>query len=803
MPDTQGGIVTSLVSTARQSQGVGFNFYGPGQPLNPILADQQVRQFDFAPGTNTNITPRHAEPFNFAHLRAFANVELVRMAIETRKDQLENLEWQIKARDNKKDNPDDARVKAITKFLSKPDGVTPFASFMRALDEDLLALDAPVLECIRTRGGKLAGLEMVDGATINLMVDNNGRIPRGADDIAYQQIVRGVVWANLSNRDLLYLKRNVRAHHLYGFGPVEQIIVTINTILRRQASQLAYFTEGNVPAGYMQAPEGTSTAQIRELQLWFDERLAGNIDEKRKIVWGPHGSVYTAFKEAPLKNEFDEWLARLVANAFSLPPTPFIRAMNKGTAGEDQDRAIQEGLEPLKLWRKRWIDDLIDREFGAPDLEFAFVESIDLDPTKQSEINDRDLKNGSSTIDEIRDRRGEDPLPNGLGARPLIYAGTNVFPIEAIDALIDKQTAPPPAPVMAPGAPQPEQGPKAPANENPPAKPGAAAAEKLEKGFRSVPPHALALSVDRPKALRAAAALKRALKPIFDKASHDLAAQVERAIAKAGPDATSQADAIVETLDFAFLFGLKDPIEAELIEVGEDIAREALAAIGVKASSELVNRVNARAVEYAKERAADLVSLKGDESLIESTRNMLRRLIAGGLEDNIGRDAIAQSVQDATAFSEFRAELIADTEISMANSASKDAAWEEARSDGITLMKEWFVSGDEGVCPVCEGNGDQGEIDYDEPFESGDDMEPAHPGCRCVTVARAIEADGTDDGETDKAAKAAAPALPAIEITVPVTVHTGKASFERTIVTKHDEQGRILEFERHQIEEPE
>ena len=127
------------------------------------------------------------------------------------------------------------------------------------------------------------------------------------------------------------------------------------------------------------------------------------------------------------------------------------------------------------------------------------------------------------------------------------------------------------------------------------------------------------------------------------------------------------------------------------------------------------------------------------------------------------------------------------------------------------LVKEWFVSGDEGVCDECENNDAEGEIAFEDDFSSGDDIEPAHPGCRCVTTARVLEAgeDGASDAgdagdDPEKVAKAAPPALPAIEITVPVTVHTGgKASFERTIVTKHDEQGRILEFERHQIEDPE
>jgi hypothetical protein len=88
MPPT-GGIRTSLAWQARYplGQAVSDASFSPGQPLSPI--DQEpVRVWDFPVGINAFITPRASEPFGFAHLRAFSNVELVRLAIETRKDQL-------------------------------------------------------------------------------------------------------------------------------------------------------------------------------------------------------------------------------------------------------------------------------------------------------------------------------------------------------------------------------------------------------------------------------------------------------------------------------------------------------------------------------------------------------------------------------------------------------------------------------------------------------------------------------------------------------------------------------------------
>jgi hypothetical protein len=48
-------------------------------------------------------------------------------------------------------------------------------------------------------------------------------------------------------RDIVYRPRNVRAHRVYGYSPVRQVLMTVNIALRRQLWQLDYFTEGSIP----------------------------------------------------------------------------------------------------------------------------------------------------------------------------------------------------------------------------------------------------------------------------------------------------------------------------------------------------------------------------------------------------------------------------------------------------------------------------------------------------------------------------------------------------------------------------
>lgn len=908
MPDAPGAVRTPLTSIAASP--VYGQTFSPGVPLAPAK-QEQVRAWDFPVSVNTRIHPRSPEPFGFKHLRAFSNIELVRMAIETRKDQIERLDWAIKPKDKKKSA--DGRIDDLTAFWQKPGG-KPFSVLMRALIEDLLAIDAPAAEKRRTRGGKLLGLDYIPGDTIAIKVDETGRVPEGPDDIAYQQVIKGVVWNNLSNRDILYFPRNVRPGHVYGFGPTEQIIVTINTIMRRQAAQLAHFTASNIPSGLLNAPEGWNLDKIKELQDWLDDKVSGNTDEQAKILWGPAGSKYQAFKESPIKDDFDEWLARVVAFAFSLPPTPFIRQMNKGTAGEDQDRALEEGLEPLKLWGKRWIDDIIATEQGAPDLEFVWVDTPSIDPGKQSTIDDTNLRNGTTTIDEIRDSRGLEPLPDGLGKEPLVYTSTG--PVLLKDVLAEPEPTP-----VEPGAPQqvvdengnpvppaPAAAPKPAPGAQPPAKAphlpvAPAVAEKLarakvtakktlyvsrdltnasklvewakENGFdatlpkddmhttvaysrepvdwdamgdsfdtlqskggeRSLDrfdggavvlrfelqelgdrwqefidhgaswdhpeykPHitisyaaddidlttitpftgtlnfgpekfdtvkegwaagtteklakgAKLISCDRPKARRHIVAITKALRPILAKAGDEAAVDVAKALKAITKDTpskaknTATATDIAAKADLSALAGIGPAIQDDLSDLAANSGDLALT-IAVNADDAITNRVHQRAVDYAKQRAADLVSVDGPDSLVASTRAMIRDTIASGLENNIGSEAIADALQEGYAFSAERAATIAKTEISMANGAGKKAGWQAVVDSGVELVKGWTVTSDGNCCDDCQGNEADGEIPFDQDFSSGDDMEPAHPNCSCATYAHSVQSDGSDDDEGD------------------------------------------------------
>lgn len=70
-------------------------WFGPDLPMQPSApAGTPPRTLDYPVGYNINIQPRNLEPISFAQMRALADsFDLVRLCIETRKDQVSRMPW--------------------------------------------------------------------------------------------------------------------------------------------------------------------------------------------------------------------------------------------------------------------------------------------------------------------------------------------------------------------------------------------------------------------------------------------------------------------------------------------------------------------------------------------------------------------------------------------------------------------------------------------------------------------------------------------------------------------------------------
>jgi hypothetical protein len=452
------GVIARLVAGVRYAlTGVKpGDWFGPGQPLLPqAQTEARGRQFDFDSNTNIQITPRANEAVSFNQMRQLADgYDLLRLVIQTRKDQVCSRNWTVKHKDEDAERTPQCDI--IENFLRKPDLEHTWNIWLRMLLEDLFVIDAPTIYPRMNRGGGLYALELVDGATIKRVLDYTGRTPLPPDP-AYQQIIKGMQAVDYSRDELIYTPQNSRTHKIYGYSPVEQIIMTVNIALRRQTHQLQYYTEGNVPEMIIQVPDTWQPDQIKQVQNWFDAMLEGNTAQRRHAKFVPGGGKITETKAGALKDEYDEWLARIVCFAFSISPTAFSKNNNRATAEVSQDAAKDEGLAPLMSYIEDVMTDIVQRYFNAPDLCWDWVREEDKDPMVAAQVAQIYVNAKVLTPDEVRE---------GLG-------------MEALTAEQDAKLNPPPPPpeLAGAGAAIPGKGLKA----LPPAKPAVDGADKRAK----------------------------------------------------------------------------------------------------------------------------------------------------------------------------------------------------------------------------------------------------------------------------------------------------------------------------------
>ncbi|MGB8182777.1 MAG: hypothetical protein WCF13_10440, partial [Stellaceae bacterium] len=483
---------------------------------------------------------------------------------------------------------------------------------------------------------------------------------------------------------------------------------------------------------------------------YWDALLSDNTAERRRVRFTPagigKGAVQT--KEAALKDDYDEWLARIVCYAFSVSPQWATKQMNRATAESAQEQALQEGLAPLLASTKRIADRCLAEGMGFDDLEFAWVTEEATDPKEQSEILLAELKQGAIVLDEYRAKTGRGPYPDGLGAKPLIFTATGAVTLESIVNPPEE----PPVTETPPGTPGPDGRPNGGPNGeggriersgeelNGPGSEGAGSkGGKLAKAVQPKP----RIDRERSSRIKAAAAMKQLFGRLFDREGKRIAALARKgklpAMKKAAGDDGNGVD---DWLDADAWEAAEAGARKILAGQSQDGAAQGLAAIGLDDDG-VTKLANDNAVAWSNKHAAELVS-----KIADTTRDELRGLVTQSEASGWSVATLADKIQDAAAFSPARADLIAQHETRTADNQGSLGAWKAAKSElGVKVKKQWIAQG-ENVCVICQSNQNDGAIDVDENFNSGDDAAPAHPRCECDT--EPVVDDSSDSNSDDE-----------------------------------------------------
>lgn len=339
--------------------------------------------------------------------------EWVRAAINIRRSQVSSAEWQVVPFDKMRAYSK-RQQKQLQDFFGTPNPRDDsFRTLIEPIVEDLLVLDAGVIEKERTLAGQLVHLWPVDGGTIRVNANWDGN----PDEYRYFWYPDYEARASFKNQDIVYMMANTRSHTPVGLSPLETLRLTIEAELYGHEYNRRQVT-GAAPDGVMDLGEGVTLQQVREFRAFFESEVAGQ--GAIGFISGSKDAKWIPFRASNRDMQFLEWqvyLVRKIAAVFGLSPQDLgvTFDVNRSTAEIQLQVSEDRGLRPLMSLIQDYLTEEVvwDSSYGGPENNLAFrFTALNLrETTAKAEINKLALSGTPwKTVNEARIEDGRQPL---------------------------------------------------------------------------------------------------------------------------------------------------------------------------------------------------------------------------------------------------------------------------------------------------------------------------------------------------------------------------------------------------------
>ena len=402
-----------------------------------------------------------------SNLRRFAEMPIARKAINTIKDRVAGMRWRIQPRHGRiagfhkpaesqethpgKDGPDgapefsasrpfaknakgwgtqsaddllnvDERIALLTENFEQPNPEDSFRSMIEQVLEDVLVGGFGAIE-LDLSGDAQRPLVLwpVDGASIRIRTDWDGsptspRYVQGTGQFMPNAEI------TLADEELSYIRLNPRTHTPFGLGKLEVAFETIHEFLgaHRYAARLA----SNTVVQYALWLQNLTPQHHERLIRWWQDEIEGtgkvpilSVESKPEVL------RFGAGTDADLRLQWQEFLIRMIADAFDLPPMllGLERDVNRNTATTQYDDAFRTAVVPVaRLIAEHLTRDVISKRLGWNDLEFVFTDVDAPNELEQAQIQQILLGCGVLTVNEVRRMRGLPALEKTSGQLPVV-----------------------------------------------------------------------------------------------------------------------------------------------------------------------------------------------------------------------------------------------------------------------------------------------------------------------------------------------------------------------------------------------
>lgn len=385
--------------------------------------------------------------------------EWVRAAINIRKTQVSSADWDIVPYDVDGDMNLTLASRARELFDSPNAKWDSFRGFIEPIVEDVLVLDAGVIEKVRTLTDQIVELWGVDGSQIkiNAFWDGDPDEPRYFWYPDYQERAR------FRNDELVYIMANPSTYRVIGLSPLETLKMTIDAELMSSDYNRRQVTEA-APDGILNIGEGARPEDVERFKSYWSAEVAGK--GAMAIIGGTKAPSFIGFRPNNRDMQFDEWqtyLVRKICAVFGIAPQDLgLTADINRANGEVQAQMTEDrGLRPLM----HLIQDFLTREilwdpsFGGKEANLAFrFTQLNLKETKsKADINKLALAGTPwKTPNEARIDDGREPFGPEYDDLFMVTptGAVRLADVPTAREVFEAQTAPKPAPAAKPAAKQ-------------------------------------------------------------------------------------------------------------------------------------------------------------------------------------------------------------------------------------------------------------------------------------------------------------------------------------------------------------
>jgi len=407
--------MADIINKAISRLGVGISNTLFSKQKKAIAISRRGTDRGFMPGVSGDVTKvGYGKPskVSFEQLKLIAASDtIIRICINVIKKTVSQAEWNIIP---KKQNINDYSKEHIEKATTFFELVNTQGENLRTLldmaVEDILTIDAGVIEKVFNADGELTELNAVDGSTIRPVINKYGDLG------GYVQMINRKVVAKFAPNEIIYIMQNPQndvKSYGYGKSPIEEILMTVQASLNADVYNAQIFSKDNIPPGLLDLGNMSGDEAQNFIALWNATVVTNT--QKLKFIWGSDNpKKFTSFNQTNKDMQYMDyidWLSRLKLATYGLTSQDanITQDVNRATAQVQAALTNARGVSNMLTL----IEEYINREIMIPqgfiDVVFKFKRDTDMTSKKtQAEIDKIYIETGVVLPSDVAKREGID-----------------------------------------------------------------------------------------------------------------------------------------------------------------------------------------------------------------------------------------------------------------------------------------------------------------------------------------------------------------------------------------------------------